>query len=541
MRHFTVLICYCLLVAINAIPSKLSLDDSNTHTEMVDRNNRQQVLKIFNLTEAQMSRIYAGINAANKESEADGRTMQYFNNIREFRINDIRNRISNAIQNVNSEENQEQHPLHEMAAYPTCNSETTESSWLQDNNITIQFSQTLFEQRKDLNLDSAILRLYKINPNNTNEQKHANASNEGDATKIADDVSDTEDSTKLKRCAEPNMDAQIRVTVSIVQQMRRNKRGVYERKKRICNTVMMNVSQTGWVEIDIKRAIYIWEETAKQLQQTQQNRSPILVGWLMIEVHDEEEQPLKPGLFFKPPNCNQADIAIPWNYYRPDTSMPSFATHEVPRYPRIDVKMIGYASFAPINQKHNKDEEGMYANLKRQVFNLTHELHDTESTTYLAPTADNHLDPNDNTASINEEKEMQQQLHREHFQHKRHLKLQQLKEQLEEVEQQNKQTIEQEELKELKEMSGQQQAQHKHKHHRHHHRHHHRQQQAHYHIKANNDDNDDNVAATQTPTSNEQQQNDAKLLQHIAHKLQQEQRQLHLLHQQQQRATTFNI
>lgn len=85
---------------------------------------------------------------------------------------------------------------------------------------------------------------------------------------------------------------------------------VLERKKRICNTVMMNVSQTGWVEIDIKRAIYIWEETAKQLQQTQQNRSPVLVGWLMIEVHDEEEQPLKPGLFFKPPNCNQAGMCV---------------------------------------------------------------------------------------------------------------------------------------------------------------------------------------------------------------------------------------
>ncbi|TMW40171.1 hypothetical protein DOY81_014749, partial [Sarcophaga bullata] len=92
--------------------------------------------------------------------------------------------------------------------------------------------------------------------------------------------------------------------------------------------------------------------------------------------------------------------------------MSSFATHEVPRYPRLDVKMIGYASFAPTNQKHNKDE-GMYANLKRQIFNMTQILHDTESTTYLTPTADNHLDVNEKPASITEEKEMQQ-LHREH-------------------------------------------------------------------------------------------------------------------------------
>lgn len=191
--------------------------------------------------------------------------------------------------------------------------------------------------------------------------------------------------------------------------------------------------------------------------------------------------------------------------------------------------MIGYASFAPINQKHNKDEEGMYANLKRQVFNMTHELHDTESTTYLAPTADNHLDPIGNTASITEEKEMQQQLQREHFQHKRHLKLQQLKEQFEEEEQ--KKLNKKEDLLEIKEQ------QHKHKHHRHHrHNHYHN---AHYHIRSNNDNYDVSVAPTQE--SNEQQQNDAKLLQHLAHKLQHEQRQLHLLHEQQQRAATFNI
>ncbi|TMW42003.1 hypothetical protein DOY81_012916, partial [Sarcophaga bullata] len=119
-------------------------------------------------------------------------------------INDIRNRISNAIQNVNSEENQEQHPLHEMAAYPTCNPEVTESSWLQDNNITIQFSQTLFEQRKDLNLDSAILRLYKVNPNNTNEGK-GKAQEDGAKPDDAETTAEAE-TTKLKRCVQPNMD-----------------------------------------------------------------------------------------------------------------------------------------------------------------------------------------------------------------------------------------------------------------------------------------------------------------------------------------------
>lgn len=113
-----------------------------------------------------------------------------------------------------------------MAAYPTCNSETTETSWIHDNNITIQFSSTLFEQKmQNLNLDSAILRLFKINPNETkDDESHA-----GDtaATVANAETDDDDDSNKPKRCAEPVLDAQIRVTVSIVQQMRRNKRGVY--------------------------------------------------------------------------------------------------------------------------------------------------------------------------------------------------------------------------------------------------------------------------------------------------------------------------
>lgn len=91
MWHVTVLVFYgfTLVVSVNAASSKRSslllTADSDAHTELVDRNNRQQVLKMFNLTEAQMSRINAGINAASTESESDGRTMQYFNNIREFR------------------------------------------------------------------------------------------------------------------------------------------------------------------------------------------------------------------------------------------------------------------------------------------------------------------------------------------------------------------------------------------------------------------------------------------------------------------------
>ncbi|XP_017471355.1 PREDICTED: protein anachronism, partial [Rhagoletis zephyria] len=263
-------------------------------------------------------------------------------------INDIKNRLQSAFQTSNSDENQG-HPLHEMAAYPICNSDSTESSWMHDNNVTIRFSDSLFEpKRENLNLDSAILRLYKVNPNNTDE----------------DNASSDDDAKTAKTCGDPlTLTPQIRVTVSIVQQLRRNKR---ERKKHICNTTMMNISKTGWVEIDIKRAIYIWESVERQQQQNRQQ--PIQIGWLMIEVHDEEENPLKPGLFFNPPKCDQAEFAIPWNYYGPHTPMSPFAAHEVPRYPRLDVKLVGYASFAPKNVKKEVHDK-LRGNLRRQLFN----------------------------------------------------------------------------------------------------------------------------------------------------------------------------
>ncbi|XP_011194607.2 protein anachronism isoform X1 [Zeugodacus cucurbitae] len=322
-------------------------DDATVRTEIVDRNNRT-ILARFNLTVAQMNSIMQSQNPNNEDRVGQDAT-QRFHVIKEFRINDIKNRLQSAFQASNSDENQG-HPLHEIAAYPICNSESTESSWMHDNNVTIRFSDSLFEPKRDnLNLDSAILRLYKVNPNNTDDP---NASND-DGDKEA------------KSCGDPlTLTPQIRVTVSIVRQLRRNKR---ERKKHICNTTMMNISKTGWVEIDIKRAIYIWESVERQ-QQQQSRQQPIQIGWLMIEVHDEEENPLKPGLFFNPPKCDQAEFAIPWNYYGPHTSMSPFAAHEVPRYPRLDVKLVGYASFAPKNIK-KEVHDMLRGNLRRQLFN----------------------------------------------------------------------------------------------------------------------------------------------------------------------------
>lgn len=124
-----------------------------------------------------------------------------------FRLSGIKHQLETILQGGTSGENQDR-PLHEMAAYPICNSESNESSWLHDNNVTIRFSDSIGTRRENLNLDSAVLRLYKVNPNGTDEPN----------------VVSIDENQKPKRCTTPILDSQIRVTVSIVHQ-RKNRRG----------------------------------------------------------------------------------------------------------------------------------------------------------------------------------------------------------------------------------------------------------------------------------------------------------------------------
>jgi len=73
---------------------------------------------------------------------------------------------------------------------------------------------------------------------------------------------------------------------------------------------MLSSSSTGWVEIDVKCALAYWEQQHRQQLRQQQPLQPQLtasvVGILMIEVHDDEENLLRPGLYFAPPTCDQA-------------------------------------------------------------------------------------------------------------------------------------------------------------------------------------------------------------------------------------------
>ena len=90
MHHYMVLSLYCIMgvMLTSALVLKRSAllgDFANAHTELVDGNNRQQIMKIFNLTEAQMGHIYAGINTLSKDTLPNGRAIQSANSRKDIR------------------------------------------------------------------------------------------------------------------------------------------------------------------------------------------------------------------------------------------------------------------------------------------------------------------------------------------------------------------------------------------------------------------------------------------------------------------------
>lgn len=142
------------------------------------------------------------------------------------RINEIRSRIRIAVTKSDVNDSQaeqavQNQPSHEKAGYPICNSETTPSNWQQSTNVTLEFASSVFQQygNNNLILDSAILRLYKINPADKTAAAAA-------TTTSSSNVEPTAEATPL--CREPYLESQIRVTVYIVhQQKKKRKLGAY--------------------------------------------------------------------------------------------------------------------------------------------------------------------------------------------------------------------------------------------------------------------------------------------------------------------------
>ncbi|XP_032571776.1 protein anachronism isoform X1 [Drosophila sechellia] len=364
MRELVLILSLIIMAGDSrATPFDPSFFIEGVQSEVVNPFNRT-ILNRFNLTEEQILSIQNRSNPNMRDDSGQSSNQQYLQQVATQRLNDIFKRVQKAISNEPNGSASK-----EKAGFPICNAETTNpEQWSLGNNVTLQFASSVFISNNDDRLSSALLRLYKTNPGQTREHNPGQAS--------AQPISTENPGNTAPNCAEqPPVGPQIRVTVSIVHQQRKKRK--LERKKRTCNTAMLSSSSTGWVEIDVKCALAYWEQQHRQQLRQQQPLQPQLtasvVGILMIEVHDDEENLLRPGLYFAPPTCDQADIAVPWSVYRTESFKSHLASWTLPRKPRLDIFFNGSNSM-----------KSSYNTPKSRAF--------IESTTSNSPTIDNQLD-----------------------------------------------------------------------------------------------------------------------------------------------------
>ncbi|XP_017093343.2 protein anachronism isoform X1 [Drosophila bipectinata] len=348
-------------------------------SEVVNPFNRT-ILSRFNLTEEQIQRIQNRSNPNMRDEASQSSNQLYLQQVATQRLNEIIKRVQKAITNdPNSSTTKEK------AGFPICNAETTiPEEWQLGTNVTLKFANSVFVHNDD-RLTSAVLRLYKTYPGH----------NPQDQVPVPTEPTER---TSSQCPDQPQAGPQIRVTVSIVHQQKKNRK--LERKKRTCNTTMLSSAMTGWVEIDVKCALAYWEQQMRQEEQQQQRHSQqqqqlaaSVVGMLMIEVHDDEENPLRPGLYFAPPTCDQAEIAVPWSAYGTESLKPDLESWTVPRNPRLDVFFHTIPSF-------NSGVKTIYISPKIKSYGM-------ETTTSGSPAIDNQLD------GVGE-KESQEREHRRH-------------------------------------------------------------------------------------------------------------------------------
>lgn len=122
-------------------------------------------------------------------------------------------------------------PEHVTAAYPACNGETTIADWQHLPNLTLQFASDWFHYGgPSLKLNSAVLRLYKVNPkaNQGAVVQTVSAPPGAAAAAAAAAAGEAAAAAASIICPEPMVDSQLRFTVSIIhQQKKKRKLGAY--------------------------------------------------------------------------------------------------------------------------------------------------------------------------------------------------------------------------------------------------------------------------------------------------------------------------
>ncbi|XP_037037788.1 protein anachronism isoform X3 [Bradysia coprophila] len=172
-------------------------------------------------------------------------------------------------------DDQSSNTIHNVAFYPVC-SMNNETSWLADNTAKLYFSTHLLAKLEpNTYLHNAKLRLKQKDP-------------------------DHSERTTPTRCDEPV--EIIRVTVSVF--VKRSIKGEMKSKKRVCTSFTTPKNNNGWIEIDVRQVIRHWEK-AYRANTSSRGGQTINDPVLTIDVEDQDQNPLKAGLYFEPTDCQQ--------------------------------------------------------------------------------------------------------------------------------------------------------------------------------------------------------------------------------------------
>ncbi|KAL5278883.1 hypothetical protein ACFFRR_003487 [Megaselia abdita] len=250
------------------------LDKVSTQTvNENDEKERNSILKQFNLTQEQLDRAKHNMlhNLTSARASAPLSAGQNYSK-KGFRHEQVIDQIKD-LRNINLTSS-----ITTTKIYPICTQQNNEQVWHNEFNQTIRFGDSSINLNMDENpIDTVSLYMYKIPVKDNFEHG-------------------------ITMCNKTVFYRQIRVTISVYLQLDSRKR-----KKIMCSTTMVPYVQQGWIEMDIKRAIYTWM-TANN---TNNNFK------LFLEAHDEENVPLKPGDFFMPIRCLHRSSDKIYNSFQP--------------------------------------------------------------------------------------------------------------------------------------------------------------------------------------------------------------------------------
>lgn len=85
-------------------------------------------------------------------------------------------------------------------------------------------------------------------------------------------------------------------------------------KKRVCTSFTTPKNNNGWIEIDVRQVIRHWEK-AYRANTSSRGGQTINDPVLTIDVEDQDQNPLKAGLYFEPTDCQACKCAVSSLYF----------------------------------------------------------------------------------------------------------------------------------------------------------------------------------------------------------------------------------